>query len=876
LGIAAARHGGAGTATAKVRSDGVSTRIPPAASVVSFANLRILARSPMRKALIIGGSIIGVVILVVAGLMIYAATNLNSIIAENRTLLLDRASTALGRKVEVTGIHASIGWGVMADLTGVTIADDPAFSQRPFVQAGDVYAKVEFLPLLARRIRVTRIALEKPEIRLIRAQDGKLNVSTIGAKHEEKPREKPAPGAGKPNALEAAPRKKAKSSSILEALHVRNLAIDGGKIVYIDHGAAPIAINAIDLQVTNFSFGSAFDVALRFAALGDEQNFEASATAGPLMSDGSLNVGAMPIDLKAKIGPIALDQVRKLAIASKAIPPKLSISDAVSLGLKASGRLDALNVTAASDLTKNAIAFGDSFNKPAGLPLKFSAIATRTGSQVAIKSAALTLGEMDLKAANLAFGGGKFSGRLDSNRFDIGSLAKLAPAAAKLGVTGQAEIHADVKYAAGSPTANGTITLADVSVPRPGQSTPLVSGLSGDIKLDGAAADIGPLKFSLGSGRATLQGRADPIYPTNLTYRFSADALKTSDFAKDRPADEQLNQVSSSGTVELGKQGPDINAKVASASGNLNNIAYHDFALTASLAGKHLDVKSLKLGAFDGTIDATAATDLKSDAPFTTTAKFQNLDVQKALESQKSKAAGIVRGILSGQAQISGVAGKFDQVKQTFDGNGRIELVKGKLVGVNVVADALRKVEKLPVVGNLLPDRVVANHPELFKNPDTDIDQMSLSFLLKGPRITSHDILVKSVDYSLAGDGWFDMDKHIDLAARILLSRELSNELVQAKGSIAYVTNRDRQVDIPLQITGTLPKPLVVPNVAELAQRAGSHALEEKGKGAIEKFLPKKLRGFLGGGSGNGGGASPNGTSTPASPSNPLKKYLPF
>jgi hypothetical protein len=176
---------------------------------------------------------------------------------------------------------------------------------------------------------------------------------------------------------------------------------------------------------------------------------------------------------------------------------------------------------------------------------------------------------------------------------------------------------------------------------------------------------------------------------------------------------------------------------------------------------------------------------------------------------------------------------------------------------------------------------VVANHPELFKNPDTDIDQMSLTFVLKGPRITSHDILVKSADYSLTGDGWFDMDKNIDLAARIMLSQQFSKELVAQKKNIVYVTNKDGRVDIPLQITGTLPKPLVVPNVADLAQRAGTRALESKGQEAIGKFLGKKgagglLGGLLGGGTSGkeapSGGASP-GAPAPSSPPNPLEQF---
>lgn len=235
--------------------------------------------------------------------------------------------------------------------------------------------------------------------------------------------------------------------------------------------------------------------------------------------------------------------------------------------------------------------------------------------------------------------------------------------------------------------------------------------------------------------------------------------------------------------------------------------------------------------------------------------------------SQNSKAAQKVRGLLTGNLQISGTSGKFDQIKPTLAGNGKILLLQGKLVGINVASTALKKVNKLPGIGKLVPDSVVNNHPELFKNPDTDIQSASLTFLLKGPRVTSHDIMIKNVDYSLAGDGWIDMDRNIDMAARILLTKELTKEIVAQKPAVVYISNKNNQIDFPMQITGQLPKPIVVPDIEELAQRAGQRALSEQGQKALGKYLGNKGLGkFLGGGN-SGGGSDSN-------PLNNLKKLF--
>jgi hypothetical protein len=259
---------------------------------------------------------------------------------------------------------------------------------------------------------------------------------------------------------------------------------------------------------------------------------------------------------------------------------------------------------------------------------------------------------------------------------------------------------------------------------------------------------------------------------------------------------------------------------------------------------------------------------------------FTNLDVQQALDSQKSKAAGTVRGTLGGNIKVSGKTGTFDEMKPTLRGNGNLTLTNGKLIGVNIGGQALKKVQNLPAIGNLVPEAVIRNHPELFSNPDTDIQVASLTFVLEGPRITSHDIKVQTVDYNLLGDGWFDMDKNIDLAARIVLSPQFSKELVEQKKEVAFIANKDGQIDIPLQVVGQLPKPQVLPNVTELAQRAANNAAQSQGQKYLgkvfgKKGIPKGLSKFLGGDSGGGdgsgnesGGDSGGGNSKP--PPNPL------
>ena len=817
----------------------------------------------MRKPLVIAGSIVGVLVLVVVAIFIYAAANLNSLIAQKREFLLERASSALGRKVEIGEIKAHLGWGVSADLTDLKIGDNPDFSSQPFVTAANVSAKVELLPLLGHELRVSKIVLEQPQIRIVRNADGELNVSTIGKKAAEEGEEESRRHENplkQQSPLSEAPEKSGKGGAALGGLEVHNFSISQGKVEYDVAGQPPLALSQIDLDVSSFSFVSPFDLSLQMAAFGDSQNIKLTGQVGPIASGGRIDANMIPLNLHLEAGPFQLADIRKTEFA-RSIPPKLEVSDKVSIDLTAKGKVDAIVIHAASDLTSNQISFGDSFQKPSGTTLKVDVDANRTGSEMGVSQAKIALGDLDLTATRVKIEGGVFSGNIDTNRFDIASLAKLAPSAAKLGITGKGEIHSTVSYAGGKAAANGVISLASVTIPRPGQGGTAVSDLNGDIKLASSSADVGPLSFKLGTGNASLTAHAEPIYPTRATYQFSADSLRTADFSPKRPANEQLNQVRASGTLSMGDGGFADDNKLISPSGNLNNIAYTGLTVVSSLVGKKLHVSQLQIGAFGGSISGNADANLEDGGPFDAAVTLASLNLQQALESQNAKAAGVVRGFLSGRVQIAGRNnGDFDKIKPTLAGNGQAQVAQGKLVGVNIGARVFEKTQNLPLIGSLIPQSIANNHPELFNNPDTDFQQLGLTFVIQGPRISTNDLVMKTADYAMNGDGWFDMDKNIDLTARILLTKQLTNEIIAQKKNVVYVTNDDGQVDIPLRITGQLPKPSVLPDLGELAQRAGQRAVQERAQEGLGKVLGKKgLGGFLGGGGGGGSGGNNNG-----------------
>ena len=97
-----------------------------------------------------------------------------------RPALENQLSSALGRKVTLGHLSFSLLSGsLVAD--NISIADDPAFSTSPFLQAKSFHIGVHIAPLLFHhQVEITRLIVSDPSINLIHVGNGKWNFSSLG------------------------------------------------------------------------------------------------------------------------------------------------------------------------------------------------------------------------------------------------------------------------------------------------------------------------------------------------------------------------------------------------------------------------------------------------------------------------------------------------------------------------------------------------------------------------------------------------------------------------------------------------------------------------------------------------------------------------
>jgi AsmA protein len=197
-------------------------------------------------------------------------------------------STALGRTVKVGNLSLSIFSGsVQADQ--LSIADDPKFSNTPFVQAKSLKVGVELMPLIfSKQLNITNLGIEHPEINLLRDRDGKWNFSSIGNQ----------------SAQTATPADK--SSSSPANVSVAKLDVTDGTITLGSTTGKhqPVVYNKVDIAVRNFSFTSAFPLTAS-AQLPGGGSLKLNGTAGPI---NATDTTLTPVQAKVTLAKLDLAQ----------------------------------------------------------------------------------------------------------------------------------------------------------------------------------------------------------------------------------------------------------------------------------------------------------------------------------------------------------------------------------------------------------------------------------------------------------------------------------------------------------------------------------------------------------------------------------------
>ena len=94
-----------------------------------------------------------------------------------KSLLIPQLESATGRKVTARDVSLSVFPSIGVDIHGLTIANKHGFSEKPMVSLERMLADVKLRPLFSKRLEISSLLLEKPQILLETDEHGITNYS---------------------------------------------------------------------------------------------------------------------------------------------------------------------------------------------------------------------------------------------------------------------------------------------------------------------------------------------------------------------------------------------------------------------------------------------------------------------------------------------------------------------------------------------------------------------------------------------------------------------------------------------------------------------------------------------------------------------------
>lgn len=213
------------------------------------------------------------------GLLLVAALALPFLIDANqfRPRLESELTKALGREVKLGDLKVSLFAGGVS-ASDLSIADDAGFSRSPFIQAKSLKVGVELQPLIfSRKLIVTGIEIDSPDIELIQSNSGVWNFASLGGK--------------------SAAQEPASASGAMPDLTVKLVKITNGRVSLKMPGDSPKILDKLNVEVKDFSAGAAFPFTLA-ANIQGGGDVKLSGKAGPIAA---ADASETPFDATLKL-----------------------------------------------------------------------------------------------------------------------------------------------------------------------------------------------------------------------------------------------------------------------------------------------------------------------------------------------------------------------------------------------------------------------------------------------------------------------------------------------------------------------------------------------------------------------------------------------
>lgn len=768
----------------------------------------------------------------------FALTNLEGWLNENREWISERAEESLGRPLSFDEVGVSLGLGLGVRVSGLRIADDPAYADGDLVAIDEVRVGVRVLPALRGRFEITHITLERPDVRIVKTSDG-LNFAALGPASEE-PNDDAASG-----------------TAALVAL----TNIDDGRVTFTDRTVDPprvVSAEHVACRVSDLSVDSPVRFELEAAVLGaDSANVSASGTLGPINTS---TPTLTPLQIEAAADALPVGELLRLYATVVGVDQGAAWFEAdgsVDGSISAAGNSEALAIEAEIDATGIHLTVPGSLDKNAGVPLKVAFNGTGSPTSIGVTRASVSLHNAHVDAhgtIDVLETGSGYNLQLTAEPFELDGWQELLPSLSGFDLSGKmastlAIVGEPASTAGKLPALDGTITLTEIGVDS--ADLPEIDGLTTTVFLRDGGATLPQTSMRVGGSTITAHATIDDLMAPSITFKLYSPSLDlTAMGLSDRglegqarqhepAAHDTLRDVRVQGSYD--SKTPKLDATLISAGGTFAGAGYTDLRAKVRLDRGRYVFNPIEMNAFGGRLTGEGfyAPAEGARPEFNLEARATGVKVGEVVASRIVGGRLLLDGILDGKISLAGSGAEWEQIRDALVGGARLELAGGRVLDVNIAESLLQQLTGVPGMTGLLSPRVRERHPKLFTSGETVFEDMAAQFSIAAGHMSSRDLTMHAEDFSLHGRADLGLDRSIDVSANFEASEKLTATLVAEIDAMKYLKGSSGRVQIPFQLRGFLPDVRPEPDMA-FVHKALQRALI---RGLTDSLLRPKKKG---------------------------------
>ena len=775
--------------------------------------------------------ILTLVIALLAGLVVALLVLANVLITPElvRQTILPLAEENLQRKIDLGDIQVSLFSGI--EIQGLTIYEKDG--EEIFVATDLVRLKYQLLPLLAMKVVIDEVRLERPIIRVVRLDDGQFNFNDLlgGA------------GAGERSQKPASDETPEKSASTPISLLVSQVLVQDGQLTFLDHvlnDQAPYRyeLSALQLAAKGVSLTGKIPLSIQCKINGSPLTLDGQVSLQPLG-------GTFDIELQN------LDVVAFKPYFQKSLPGELG---GLTLDFKSTvaGTLDEVDFKGTVSLSGIDLlldALPDAPLKDAQLNVGYSLVFTPGQEKLQIRDLNLDYNGIKVNTT------GEVTNLMNSPTLDltvavpelqIRQAIDAVPHGLMIDVSsldpaGKLSVEANLSGRiddASKLLKTTTINLDNVQATTGGQRP----AFSGRLLVTGDQLSSEGLQVRLGDNKADINLKASHLYSMPIIVRAdissdrflleplllgSAGSLAVTDqneggAGEQQPTGEKQPVGGQESTEEIGPFDIPLHAAGAITVTETvwKGLAVKNFLAQYELKDNILNFIRIEGQVAGGTFSNSARVDLgKKGLVYSAKLGLKAIQSDPLLTAFMPKAAGSLLGATDLTFALDGRGTQWQTLSRNLSGNGNMLVADGRLISPGLIK-GLSSLLQLPE----LKDIPFENFKAEFKIIDgkVKLDSQILGNTLK-----------------LFPKGTIGLDGSLNLGLDTRLSPELSSRLDKKGGITSYLADEDGWTRMPLLLKGNFVSPRFGLDPKGIQDQASKVIGQELGRQLDKFFKPR-------------------------------------